>query len=115
MKKLHFIRLPGENRGPEYLEAPKYWMCSLASLTPPPFGRPGEVYPDENRGRNDVKQHQTNFSTASGDEGERAKEDNAPSPHPSPLPTDRQASRERGNSVESMFFFLYQALYRHQR
>src|SRR3972149_10034298 len=41
-------------------------MCSLASLTPPPFGRPAGVYPDENRGRNDVKQHQTNFFTASG-------------------------------------------------
>ena len=31
----------------------KGWMCSLASFTPPPFGRPAGVYPDENRGRND--------------------------------------------------------------
>ncbi len=29
-------------------------MCSLASLTPPPFGRPAEVYRGENRGRNDT-------------------------------------------------------------
>ena len=32
-------------------------MCSLASLAPPPFGRPAGVYPGENRGRND--DHQT--------------------------------------------------------
>ncbi len=45
----------------EIYEAPKYWMCSLASLAPPPFGPPAGVYPDANRGRNDVKQRQTNF------------------------------------------------------
>jgi hypothetical protein len=56
VKKQHFIRLFDENRGPEYLETPKYWMCSLASLTPPPFGRLAGVYRDENGDWNDIRQ-----------------------------------------------------------
>jgi hypothetical protein len=56
VKKQHFIRLFDENRGPEYLETPKYWICSLASLTPPPFGRLAGVYRDENGDWNDIRQ-----------------------------------------------------------
>jgi hypothetical protein len=36
----------GESRGSR-----KNWMCSLASLTPPPFGRPAGVYPVLDTGR----------------------------------------------------------------
>jgi hypothetical protein len=73
VKKSHCIRLPGVNRGPDYFHSSEDTGFRL------------EFTPCLIRGRNDVKQHQTNFSTASGDEGERAKKDNAPSPHPSPI------------------------------
>ncbi len=47
-------------------------MCSFTSLTPPPFGRPAGVYPEENRVRNDLKQRQNQSFDRIGRAGEGA-------------------------------------------
>ena len=53
VKKSHCIRLPGENRGPDYLSPIEETGFRL------------EFTPYLIRGRNDVKQHQTDFFTPS--------------------------------------------------
>jgi hypothetical protein len=67
MKKSDCIRLPGENRGPDVV--PTKVGNQFKDWLPVSTGNPGfrlEFTPYLIRGRNDVKQHQTNFFTASG-------------------------------------------------
>ena len=96
MKKSHCIRLPGVYRGPDYfLPLEKHWI-------------PAGVYPDENRGRNDVKQHQPSLSQPHGLEGDK---EVIKHPHLIPLPCLRRSGfaqagiKGEGKLNQCLFFY----------